>query len=712
MAYSDFLEDWNQTQRSSRCVDEPIPGGGGTPTPVNLDRTLRVGANQTIKLLPTVVERQGKLLGFDSAGDPIAVAPSEGGGTDPELEERVEDLEEKYSQVKDGYIGSLKRPPGNTPLIASEGQTTFAVAGGYTGRQGWVTLNGVQVSAPVVNLASGVNIVFTEPLSQGDEVDYMFFAEFAVAGPSVPQNGSVTNDKVAANAGILSSKMNYLQDIPNTVAISMNERLGEVVLLEQFGATYQPGVGDQAAFYEALNYLHANKGGKLIVTKDVYVNKLDLSAYKEGPLIVIEGRGEILIKNASDSEEPFLVQAAVTTPAGFAKFNIHWKSFDFQAHGVENAHLSKVGVAFALIRGSMKFTNCTFTGGRSQSFYGYYIQYTVFENPTFRCAIGNAGSSGFLIESNHSAAESSNEVTMTGYTVLTSNMNGGIIRGGTNFRIFNLRVQDHFREGDAGLIVEPSIDGVIPESVYLGDPYCEFNRKRDIWIKACVNINIDGGSYQGANGDAEHGLGDKVGSLVLGNILGGNIGGNFRTSSPPEWTTSVNGCTLVYTGNRPLVKNVTGNMPAHMLFQPKEDMFQGGSRHVLDLGFTDIIQGNYATNGTVTCDGANQVRQVAIQMPSANNNITMEVVVSILRYPNNVADHFYRSKAWLTISNSGGVNRAAVMWADELKGAGSSPLNTITFDVAGTFLSIVMVTNALGEDCRYSLAVRPWLGNP
>lgn len=229
--YSEFLEDWNQTQRSSRCADEPIPGNGGTPAPVNLDRTLRVGVNSTIKMLPTVVERKGKLLGFDENGDPIAVTQGDGGGIDPELEGRVEDLEDKYELVKDGYIGSLKRPPGNTPLIASEGQTTFAVAGGYTGRQGFVFLNGVQVAPPLINLSSGVNIVFTEPLNQGDEVDYMFFAEFAVAtSPGL-------DEYKATMAGPYGTRsLGYKPDLPGSVTVPLATIMDRQIQVVSFEA--------------------------------------------------------------------------------------------------------------------------------------------------------------------------------------------------------------------------------------------------------------------------------------------------------------------------------------------------------------------------------------------------------------------------------------------------------------------------------------------
>lgn len=80
------------------------------------------------------------------------------------------------------YQNLIKRPPGNTPYVATAGQTSFAVAGGYTQGQIIVTLNGVNISDTAeVTLTSGTHIVLNTPASAGDELDYFAFVPFNVA---------------------------------------------------------------------------------------------------------------------------------------------------------------------------------------------------------------------------------------------------------------------------------------------------------------------------------------------------------------------------------------------------------------------------------------------------------------------------------------------------------------------------------------------------
>lgn len=77
--------------------------------------------------------------------------------------------------------GILKRPPGNTPIIATAGQTEITITGGYDPGNVIVIVNGVTITAPDVDTSSGTKLVFNPALSAGDEVDFYAFGAFQVA---------------------------------------------------------------------------------------------------------------------------------------------------------------------------------------------------------------------------------------------------------------------------------------------------------------------------------------------------------------------------------------------------------------------------------------------------------------------------------------------------------------------------------------------------
>lgn len=95
--------------------------------------------------------------------------------------------------------GVLSRPPGNTPIIATAGQTVVPVPGGYNTGFILVLVNGVAVASPNVDTTSGVNLTFASPLAAGDKVDYFAFGLFNVAN-ATPAPGSVSDDKVFAGS--------------------------------------------------------------------------------------------------------------------------------------------------------------------------------------------------------------------------------------------------------------------------------------------------------------------------------------------------------------------------------------------------------------------------------------------------------------------------------------------------------------------------------
>lgn len=87
----------------------------------------------------------------------------------------------------------------NTPIVATGGQTTFPVPGGYDPNFILVFLNGSQVVSPDVTTTSGTNIVFASGLTAGDEVTYVAFGSFNVAN-AIPASGSVVDLSVSTTS--------------------------------------------------------------------------------------------------------------------------------------------------------------------------------------------------------------------------------------------------------------------------------------------------------------------------------------------------------------------------------------------------------------------------------------------------------------------------------------------------------------------------------
>lgn len=75
----------------------------------------------------------------------------------------------------------------SSPIVATAGQTVVPVLTGYDTPYILVWLNGAQVEQPEINISDGSNIVFSAPLSAGDEVTYRAFGSFQVAD-AVPRD--------------------------------------------------------------------------------------------------------------------------------------------------------------------------------------------------------------------------------------------------------------------------------------------------------------------------------------------------------------------------------------------------------------------------------------------------------------------------------------------------------------------------------------------
>lgn len=175
--------------------------------------------------------------------------------------------------------GLLKRPPGDTPIIATAGQTVVPVAGGYDSGNVLVLVNGVSVSAPEADTSSGTDIVFATPLSSGDKVDYFAYGAFLVAD-------TFTKGELQAPTG--ATQIGYKTSSVATV-------LDSIVDAKQFGAVGN-GVADDTA---ALRALAAAPAGRKRIPSGTYKVNLSAGSIEFQPGDLVEGDGDTTIIDAS-----------------------------------------------------------------------------------------------------------------------------------------------------------------------------------------------------------------------------------------------------------------------------------------------------------------------------------------------------------------------------------------------------------------------------
>ncbi|QDB71026.1 tail fiber protein [Bordetella phage vB_BbrP_BB8] len=147
--------------------------------------------------------------------------------------------------------GILKRPPGNTPIIATAGQTNVPVAGGYDPGLILVLLNGVAISYPEADTSSGSDIVFATPLVAGDEVDYFAYGSFQVADTYTR----------AESADLFVQTVSTIAELRNVPQSSM----GKALVLGYYAA----GDGGGGLYrLDASDTTSADDGGSIIVGAD------------------------------------------------------------------------------------------------------------------------------------------------------------------------------------------------------------------------------------------------------------------------------------------------------------------------------------------------------------------------------------------------------------------------------------------------------------
>lgn len=139
--------------------------------------------------------------------------------------------------------GTINKP--ETAVIATAGQTSVPVPGGYDPGFIVVFLNGSQVMSPDITATSGSAIVFTTPLALNDEVSWIAFGSFNVAN-ATPADGSVTVAKLSSAVLSLFTKVTdlaastgaglvgFIQSLTGAVLRSVSSKLSDNVSVFDF----------------------------------------------------------------------------------------------------------------------------------------------------------------------------------------------------------------------------------------------------------------------------------------------------------------------------------------------------------------------------------------------------------------------------------------------------------------------------------------------
>lgn len=112
----------------------------------------------------------------DANGDPVGIGDLYFNTTDFAMQVYTGTVWANAGSTIQGTINKS-----DTPVIATAGQTTFTIDGGYEPGYILVYLNGALIDFPDVNTSSGTDVVFTDPLAAGDEFSWVAFGSFQVA---------------------------------------------------------------------------------------------------------------------------------------------------------------------------------------------------------------------------------------------------------------------------------------------------------------------------------------------------------------------------------------------------------------------------------------------------------------------------------------------------------------------------------------------------
>jgi hypothetical protein len=192
------------------------------------------------------------------------------------------------NMVDQAFVAGTDFTPGTTT------QLTLSNAPG-TASNLWVDFDGVPQHEPSDFTLSGSVITFTSPIPVGIQNVYTKSGlSVAVGSPSA---GSVTDQTVAAGAGISSSKLSFLQGGSGAIKRTVQDRLRETISVKDFGAKGDGTTDDTACIQNAINYA-VSVGGVLKFPAGNYLVtgsglKLDQSGVTDSDLkhVSIQGAG-------------------------------------------------------------------------------------------------------------------------------------------------------------------------------------------------------------------------------------------------------------------------------------------------------------------------------------------------------------------------------------------------------------------------------------
>jgi hypothetical protein len=272
------------------------PNTGGTGQPGNTIGELWLDKSQPIPVLRVYDGVQWVDAGSGSGGSPGIVTL------------------QRWVKTASGGETSVSGPDNSAQILS------------YTPGLEEVFLNGVLLTRGVDYTAdSGISITSLAPLTNGDEVTVLGWTPFNVLGAIDGSNlidgtvsqaklsdGSVTDIKVASNAAISSSKLQFLQAGLGAQARSVEDHLRDYVNVKDFGAT---GLASDNATFSIQAAL--NTGKDVFLPDGVYTLSGTLTLTTDYQTAFGSGKNTVLVQTSED----------VNTFRGNARTGVELKNF-------------------------------------------------------------------------------------------------------------------------------------------------------------------------------------------------------------------------------------------------------------------------------------------------------------------------------------------------------------------------------------------------
>jgi len=372
---------------------------------------------------------------------------------------------------------------------------------------------------------------------------------------------------------------------------------GEAVSVADYGADPSGLTDSSSAFNAAVDAVIAKGGGPLWVPYGTYLINLDWSSRviaggyskilfygNNSRFLGVSGASALLTIDRGGSGDNYLGSAIIFHDCRFATES-----------NVCSGGTPVINHAVYFSRSSADFYNCVFSGGSRSAFYGYNYQYGKFVDCQFNCSSVSPTiypSAGCWIQSRYS--ETIADQMVFDRCVFDSSRNGLYIEGCQTLRVLNTRFQQHFVNGEGGLVIKNFLDGVGSENILISACHFEINQVRDIYmpngstsrtrVERCLFANPIG--Y----------IPSFVATAEQVSTVMSYIDNDFRTASGPTLTMSGNNAVLNYMGNdknptsvstpdtnpQPIIQNPGSNNIDFKFSQLKLSAFWGRPGLLLD----------------------------------------------------------------------------------------------------------------------------------